>query len=79
MFVDVFMQHAMSMRRILLLYVACLSLPYFLTLIKKLCDFFRRGQKIIGHKMCVLIFSENLPEKYSVLRIIPRDFIVNVY
>jgi hypothetical protein len=46
--------HAKRMRRIILSYVACLSLPYFSTLSHKRHDF--RG-KVIELKTCVVIFT----------------------
>ena len=78
MFVTVVIQHALRMSRILLLSVACLSVSYFQRLSKNLYDF-SRGGVVISHRMCVLIFSLNLPEKLFFLRRIQRDIIVNVY
>jgi hypothetical protein len=47
-------RHATRMRRIMLPSVACLALPYIPTLSHKRQDF---RKKVIGHKMCVSIFS----------------------
>jgi hypothetical protein len=48
------MQHAKRMRRVILLSVACLSLPFFPYYLKNGTIF---GKKVTEHKMCVLIFS----------------------
>jgi hypothetical protein len=55
-------QHAKSMRRIILSYVACLALPHFSTLSDKRHDLKKKG---IEHQMCVLIFSTNFVRKIS--------------
>jgi hypothetical protein len=47
-------QHAKRMRRVLLSFVACLDLQYFSTLCHKRHDFW---EKVIEHKMCILVFS----------------------
>ena len=47
-------QRAMRMRCTILLSVACMAIPYSSALIHKQHDF---GEKIIEHKICVLIFS----------------------
>jgi hypothetical protein len=49
------MQHAKSMRRIILSPVACPALQYFSALSHKRHDF--RGRKNTEHKMTLLIFS----------------------
>jgi hypothetical protein len=46
-----------------------LTVPYISRILKK---------KTIVHKMCLLIFSTNLPEKFLILRRNERD-IVNVH
>jgi hypothetical protein len=38
----------------------------------------RFSEKVIEHKMCVLIFSTNLSETFLILRRIQRDIIINV-
>ena len=48
------MQHTKRMRRIVLSSVACQALQYLSTFSRKKNDF---PEKVIEHKMCVLIFS----------------------
>jgi hypothetical protein len=56
-FVALVIQHAESMRRILLSSVACPALPYFFTLPQKTLDF----RKKVLNKKCVFGFSLQLP------------------
>jgi hypothetical protein len=66
----------MRMRRIILLSVAYVSLPYFSTLSNKRSFF--REKTVTENKVRVLIFSTNLSETFVILRIIQRDIIKNV-
>jgi len=65
-------QHAVCMRRVILSFVACPSLPYFSTLSHKWYDF--RKKKVFERKTCVLIFSKNLSEIFFILRRNERDY-----
>jgi hypothetical protein len=74
MFAALGIQHAMRMRQ----FVIC-GLPtpeYFSTLSHKPHYF---GKGVVGHKMCVLIFSADLSKKFLILRRTERDVIKNVY
>jgi len=51
-----YLRFSLRMRFILLLPVACLAVPYISTVSHKLHD---SREEVIGHKMCVLIFSTN--------------------
>jgi hypothetical protein len=53
-FVACLIQHVKCMRRVMLSFVACPDVPYFSTLYHKGTIL---GKNVIGHKMCVLIFS----------------------
>ena len=68
-------QHSKLMRHIVLSSVAFPSLQYFTTLSHKRHCFL---EQFIEHKMCILIFSTNLPETVLILTIIQRDIIKNV-
>jgi hypothetical protein len=75
-FVALGIQHATRMPRVILPPVACPSLPYISTLSHKRRHF--RQKKVIGHKMCVLIFSTNIVSNTYILRRIERDFAITV-
>jgi hypothetical protein len=76
-FVAVGIQHAMSMHRIILPSVACPAVQYFCTLSHKQHNY--RKKNVFEHKMCVLIFSTTLSEKFLILIRIEQDVIINVY
>ena len=61
--VDLFIQHAKRMRRIILSSVASKVLQYFSTLFFKRHDSQRKNVKVC--KMCALIFSANFLRKTS--------------
>jgi len=64
MSVALVIQDAMRMCRIILLYVACLTVQYFSTLSHKRHDLRGRGG-IIELKMCVVIFCTTFVWKFS--------------
>ena len=53
-FVVLIIQHAKRMHRIILSYVALLTVPYFPTLSRNRHDF---RENVTEHEMCVLFFS----------------------
>ena len=59
---------------IILSYVAHPSLQYFSTLSPKRHDF---REKVIEHKMCVLIFSTTLSETFLIIRSIQADIAIH--
>ena len=75
MFVALVIQHAMRMRHIVLVPVACLALPYFTRLSHTGNDF--RGGGVTDPKMC-FDFLYNLTEIFLILRRI-RDTVTNVH
>jgi hypothetical protein len=74
--VTLVIQHAKRMRRIVLLSVVCLALPYFSTLSHKLHDF---GKKFLNIKYVFWFFLQLLSETFLILRRIQRDIIINVH
>jgi len=64
-FVALLIQHAQRLLHIILLFVACLAVPYFSKLSHKLYSF---GENVTEHKTCVLIFSMILSEAFFILR-----------
>ena len=56
--------------------VACSVLQYFSTLSHKRHDF--RKRKVTEHKMCVLVLSAILYEKFLIIRITERDMIIDI-
>jgi hypothetical protein len=61
-FVAIVIHHAKRMRRIIVSSVACLAVLYVSTLSHKQHDFLR---KVVGHKMCGLIFSATFVRNIS--------------
>jgi hypothetical protein len=72
----VIIQHAKRMLHVILIFVACLAVPYFSKLSHKRHDF---RKKIIKHRMCVLTFCRTLPQTFLVLIRIQRDINISVY
>jgi hypothetical protein len=68
-------QHATRMRHIVTSFMAPRSTPYVSTLSHKGYDFWKN---IVERKMCVLVFSTTFVSKFSILRKIQRDIVINV-
>ena len=73
MYVTLFIQHAMRIRRLMSV-VSSLGSPYFCTLSHKLRDFWK---KVFDHKI-FCFYLELVSENFFILRRIKRD-IVNVH
>jgi hypothetical protein len=67
------MQHAKRMRRIILAFVACLSLSYFCRLSHKRHDFQR---KVIENEMCFDFLYNFCLRKFLILRRIKRGTVI---
>jgi hypothetical protein len=65
----------MGMRRIILMSVASLTVPYFSTLAHKWHDFWGR---IVEYKMCVLICATLLSKIIFIVKTIQRGIIKNI-
>jgi hypothetical protein len=75
--VTLIIEQAKLMRRIILSSsAACPAIPNFSTLSHKRHDF---QEKVIENKMCVLIFSTALSEKYFIRSRNEQDMVLNVY
>jgi len=74
-FVALVIQHAMHMRRIMLIPVACPAPQYFSTLSQKRQDL---EKKVIGRKKCVLFPLQRLSETFVILRRTEGDTIINL-
>jgi hypothetical protein len=72
----VFIQHAMRMRRTITHLWPVPLYHIFSTLFHKRHDF---REKVIEHKMCVLIFSTNFSETFLILRRIQGIVVINVH
>ena len=75
MFLALVIQHAMRMWSITLPSVTCPAVQYYSTLSNKLHGV---RNKVLEHKMCVLIFSTLLSETFVTLRRIDRDIVISV-
>ena len=63
MLVAVIIQHAKRLGRNMLPYVACLAVPYFSKLFRKLHGFFWGGE-VIEHKMCFAFLYNVSPKRF---------------
>jgi len=68
-------QHVRRMRRIILSSVPCMALPCSSTFSQTA----RRSEKIMEHKMCVLIFLQLCSEKFRIQSRIQLDIIIGVH
>jgi len=77
-FVALVVQHAKSMRCIMLSSVTCLTLPYFLVLSQKRHDF-PKGKELFNIKSMFSFSLQLLSENFPILRIIQRDTVINLH